>query len=204
ASLAGADALRFSTWSRASQLASSQIWPLSPVVALVTQDRDQGVAWEYQIALANETGADPWFVIPAGATNAYVVGVSDLVHRFLDPRLHAYVEYADGMLTPGSPTNSYARLAALNAGLGGDASTSPTSWYEIRSRQIAALAGRVFGPDAPRVSELMADAQGLRIDSSGGEPWRQTAPTVWASDSPARPRVGPAVGRFEVGSDMAP
>ncbi|HYK52205.1 MAG TPA: hypothetical protein VEV38_01575 [Candidatus Eremiobacteraceae bacterium] len=203
ASLTGADALRFSIWSHASTLATSQVWPLRPRVTDVTQVRDQGVAWEYQIELANETGSDPWFVIPVGATNAYVFGMSDLVHRFLDPRLHPLFEYGDDVLIQGSPTNDYAQLAARNTGLGAGAAGA-AQWYSVRSGQIASIVDRVFGVDASRASFALAASDGSRIDSSGAT-WIRRSATIWTSDeSPHRPRITPSSAMFAIGGDTAP
>ncbi|MFI5388225.1 MAG: hypothetical protein ACHQY2_00795 [Candidatus Eremiobacterales bacterium] len=204
ASMARADALRFATWSHASALVSSQVWPLRPRVGDVTQARDQGVAWEYQIELANETGADPWFVIPVGATNAYVAGTSDLVHLFLDPRLHPSFEYGDGILTQGSPTDAYAQMAAHNSGLGGDAADAAARWYSDRSNQIESIVTRVFGRDAGRVSFVMSSQDGSRSDSTG-RLWRQSGNSTWTGDGATTyAHVVPSVAPFAVGSDTAP
>jgi len=205
ASIAGADRLRFATWAHASALVSSQVWPLRPRVGDVTQARDRGVAWEYQIELANETGADPWFVIPVGATNAYVAGMSDLVHRFLDPRLHPSFEYGDGVLTSGSPTDAYAQMAAHNSGLGGDGLGAAARWYSLRSNQIESIVKRAFGADAGRVSFVIASQDGSRGDSIGGT-WRESGDSTWTSDddATARAHVAPSLAPFAVGSDTAP
>jgi hypothetical protein len=58
--------LRFVHWSHADTAATSMTWPMRSTITQFTQAGPQGVAWEYQIALANAAGADPWFVIPAG------------------------------------------------------------------------------------------------------------------------------------------
>lgn len=203
ASMAGADTLRFATWSHASALISSQVWPLRPRVGDATQARDRGVAWEYEIELADETGADPWFVIPVGATNAYVAGMSDLVHRFLDPRLHPSFEYGDGVLNVGSPTYAYGQMAARNTGLGGDADAA-ARWYSVRSNQIESIVARVFGADAGRVSFVIASQDGSRGDSTGGT-WRKSGDSTWtSSDATTHARVAPSAARFAVGSDTAP
>lgn len=203
AAVASADTLRFSTWSHAATLDSSQVWPLRPRVEDATQVRDRGVAWEYQIELANETGADPWFVIPVGATNAYVAGVSDLVERFLDPRLHPSFEYGDAVLTPGSPTNAYALMAAGNTGLGTDVA-SAARWYSVRSAQIESIVTRVFGRDAGRVSFVVESQDGSRSDSTGAT-WRQSGASTWSSGTATtHARFAPTVAAFAVGADKVP
>jgi hypothetical protein len=155
-SLAGYDALRFVRWSHAATLATSQIWPFRPHVALATQAAADGAAPEYEIALANATGADPWFSLPVGATDAYVFGFADLAHRFLDPRLHPTFEYGDRVWDSRTAVNAYARMAARNFRLPGDPSTGALEWYALRSKQVFAIVDRAFGPDAPRVSHALA------------------------------------------------
>ncbi|HET9343240.1 MAG TPA: hypothetical protein VFO25_10035 [Candidatus Eremiobacteraceae bacterium] len=204
ASMTGADTLRFATWSHASALVSSQVWPLRPRVGDVTQARDRGVAWEYQIELADETGADPWFVIPVGATNAYVAGMSDLVHRFIDPRLRPSFEYGDGVLTVGSPANAYAQMAARNTGLARDAGDAASRWYSVRSNQIESIVARVFGADAGRVGFMIASQDGSRGDSTGTT-WRKIGDSTWMNgDASTHARIVPSVASFAVGSDTAP
>lgn len=152
ASLSGCDMLRFATWSRATTLVTSRVWPLRPRVSRATQAAPEGVAPEYEIALANAVGADPWFVLPVGATNAYVYGVADLVHRFLDPRLRPTFEYGDRVWNPGTPEYAYAQMAARNFRLGGGAAGPAVSWYSLRSTQVFAIVDRALGTDAPRVT----------------------------------------------------
>jgi len=138
-----------------------------------------------------------------GATNAYVAGVAELVHRFLDARLRPSFEYGDGALTPGTPVNAYAQMAARNAGLGiGIAGAA--KWYSVRSSQIEAIVDRVFGQDASRVSFAIAFADGSRSDSNGVR-WLQSGDVGWTSDHGShRAHVMPALSRFGVGSDTAP
>lgn len=155
ASLAGVQTLRFATWSRVATLNRSMVWPLRPRVSRVTQATEAGVAPEYEIALANATGADPWFALPVGATDAYVYGVADLAHRLLDPRLRPVFEYGDRVWRDGAPSNAYARMAARNARLPGDPKTGALEWYAIRSTQVFAVIDRAYGRDAGAVDHAL-------------------------------------------------
>ena len=163
-SLRGAQMLRFAAWSRAPMFDRSAVWPLRPRASRATQVAAAGVAPEYEIALANATGADPWFTLPSGATDAYVYGVADLAHRMLDRRLRPAFEYGDRMWADGSPSNAYARMAARNVGLPGDPRTAALEWYALRSTRIFAVIDRAYAPDAGVVEHVLSvpgDRDGL-------------------------------------------
>ncbi len=159
--LSGFNVLRFVHWSHGDTSAVPLTWPMRPAVAAFTQAGSAGVAWEYQIALANAVGADAWFVVPAGATNFYVTQLAALVHARLDPRLHAMFEYADGAWRPGSPANGYAVMAGRNFHLVSDAQSAALAWYGARSSQIYALVSEVFGADAGRIVRVLGGAAAL-------------------------------------------
>jgi hypothetical protein len=95
-SFAGRNVIRFAAWTQP-DAAASVVWPARPAVDRFSQAMPGGVAPEYQIALANATGATPWFTVPAGATNLYVSQLASLVHRSLDPRLKAIFQYGDAV-----------------------------------------------------------------------------------------------------------
>ncbi|HEY5095250.1 MAG TPA: hypothetical protein VII69_09065, partial [Candidatus Eremiobacteraceae bacterium] len=155
-SLAGAQTLRFALWSRAATYVRSAVWPLRPRASRTTQAAEAGVAPEYDIALANAAGTDPWITLPVGATDAYVYGIADLTHRLLDPRLHPIFEYGDRVWADGTPSNAYARMAARNLGLPGDARTGALEWYSLRSTRVFAVIDRVYGRDAASVVHTLS------------------------------------------------
>jgi hypothetical protein len=155
ASLAGVQTLRFATWSQVATLSKSMVWPLRPRVSRVTQAMEAGVAPEFEIALANATGADPWFALPVGATDAYVYGIADLAHRLLDRRLRPVFEYGDRVWRDGTPSNAYARMAARNDGLPLDPRTGALEWYALRSTQVFSVIDRAFGRDAALVDHML-------------------------------------------------
>jgi len=162
-SLAGADALRFGGWAR-TDVAWSAVWPLRPTTGQFTQAGDSGVAPEYAIALANAAGKAPWFTIPVGATNYYVAGLADLVHRTLDPRLHPLFEYGSEVWRPGSAANGWARMAGTNTHLSGDPAAAALGWYSLRATQVFAIVQQTFGPDAGRVVRVL----GVPSPDAGG------------------------------------
>jgi hypothetical protein len=150
-SLAGADVLHFDTWMRGATYAASAVWPARPTTDRFTQAGADGVAPEYMIALANATGANPWFTLPAGATNYYIYGFAQLVHQQLDPRLHPVFEYGSDAWRTGTPANGWARMAGTNYRLATAPAAAGTAWYVQRSRQAIAIVRDAFGADAGRV-----------------------------------------------------
>jgi hypothetical protein len=161
ARLSAFNVLRFTQWSHGDRSALPLSWPMRPTLTQFTQAGPGGVAWEYQIALANAVGADPWFVVPAGATNFFVTQLAALIHSRLDPRLRPMIEYTDGAWRAGSPTNIYAAMAGRNFHLAADAQPAALSWYSLRSTQVFALVQEVFGADAGRIVRVLGGVPAL-------------------------------------------
>jgi hypothetical protein len=165
-SLQGANVLRFTEWMRAGTHAESAVLQLRPRVARPTQASENGAAVEYMTLLANLTGANPWFSVPAGATDGYVRAMAQAVRRTVDPSLRPVVQYADErMLQPGSPTNGWALMAARNFHIGGDNATMVRTWYARRSAQIQAIFAREFANEPGRV--LSADSPSVATITRG-------------------------------------
>ncbi len=158
ARVAAFNVVRFVHWSHADTSMVPLTWPMRPSVNAFTQAGASGVAWDYQIALANATGDDPWFVIPAGATNLYVTQLAALVHARLDTRLHPMFEYAQGSWQPGTAPNRYAVTAGRAFGLATDPQAAAVAWYATRSAQVFALVQQAFGADAGRVVRVVGGA----------------------------------------------
>ena len=49
------------------------------------------------VALANQTGTEPWFTMPAGADEEYIRNFATYVRDHLDPGLQVHVEYSNEM-----------------------------------------------------------------------------------------------------------
>jgi hypothetical protein len=176
-SLGHVQLLRFATWMRANTYAASAPWPGRPATQRFTQAAGDGIAPEYMIALANATGADPWFTLPVGATNFYAYAFAQLVREQLDPRLHPVFEYGDEVWRAGSPANGWARMAGANYRLAADANDAASAWYGQRSAQVLELVRQGFGADARRITAVVgvppidagnaAVARRLLADSAG-------------------------------------
>lgn len=154
ARLRGAAILRFGEWMHGATYAASASWTSRPRVSDAAQTA-AGVAPEFMILLANETGADPWFTLPVGATDAYAYGFARLVHQTLDPRLRPTFEYGGEVWRAGAPSNAYSVMAARNTGLGAGYGAA-LRWYAMRSSRIFAIVREAFGSDAARVVRVLA------------------------------------------------
>lgn len=62
---------------------------------VVTWDDYQGQSIEHMVALANETGADPWFNMPHMADDDFIRKFATYVRDNLDPELTVRVEYSN-------------------------------------------------------------------------------------------------------------
>ena len=57
----------------------------------------KGVPVEVMVQLANQTGTEPWFTMPAGADETYIRNFATYVRDHLNPDLKAHVEYSNEM-----------------------------------------------------------------------------------------------------------
>ena len=86
--------LRFMDWMNTNG-ATSASWEDRPLVDDVRWDG--GVPVEVMVTLANQTGTEPWFTMPAGADEAYIRNFATYVRDNLDPGLEVHVEYSNEM-----------------------------------------------------------------------------------------------------------
>jgi len=148
--------VRFANWAHAATFTDTLDWAARSTTNQFTQAVATGVAPEYLIALANASGDDPWFVFPAGVTDAYVMQFAALVRTTLDPRLHPIFEYGQAMLVPGSPNQRYAAFAGLSAGLAYSPQTAAPAWYAWRSGQLFERLMTAFGFDGTAFHRVLA------------------------------------------------
>jgi hypothetical protein len=72
------------------------------------------------VTLANQTNTNPWFCMPANASNAYVTQFAQYVKANLDSNLKVYVEYANEDWSSNNPSGQHI------AGQSGGAVNGPT------------------------------------------------------------------------------
>jgi len=123
----------------------------------------RGAAWEYAIALANETKKDMWINIPVKASDDYVKKLATLIRDGgngfapLDPSLRIYVEYSNELWNGGfAQTNTNHDLAVAEVAAGGspldydhinDTGGWTYAWRRIAKRgaEISGIFRSVFG-----------------------------------------------------------
>ncbi len=84
-----------------------------------TTGNQYGLAWEYVVQLANETGKDAWINIPIAATDDYVRHVASFLKSGLKPDIKIYIEHSNEVWNFGFPQYIYNKLAAIDEVKGG-------------------------------------------------------------------------------------
>ena len=114
-----------------------------------------GVAWEYVVALANQTGKDLWINIPVAASDDYVMQLARMLKRDLKPNLNIYIEHSNEVWNFGFPQYIYNKLAAVDevkrggSTLNNDGCRDEETWthrrHAKRLLEIARLFETAFG-----------------------------------------------------------
>lgn len=140
--------LRYMDWMAANN-SQQQDWANRPTLSDASWAR-KGTPVELMVQLANETGTNPWFNIPHGATDDYIRSFATYVRDHLDPKLKAYVEYSNEVWNWQFTQASYAEAQAKQRwgdnppGWGGW-----MQWYGMRAAQTADLWKSVYGSESP-------------------------------------------------------
>ncbi len=143
-----------------------------------------GTAWEFVIQLANELKKDTWIMVPAKATDDYVIKLAKLIkdggtvegvsYPGLDPSLNLYVEYSNEVWNPDPLFSEHidnhdAAVAEVGIGksaLNYDGSTEDYVWawrrVGKRIKEISDDFRQVFGDAAmgTRIRPILAAQQG--------------------------------------------
>jgi hypothetical protein len=87
--------LRFLDWSSANGNPASVTWATRGVPRGVSIGGSDGIALEYQIALANAVGSSPWFTVPLNADADYQQRMAQMVHDQIPAGRPVYVELSN-------------------------------------------------------------------------------------------------------------
>jgi len=146
--------LRFMDWMRANGNAGMPNpvarWSQRTSVSYRTWAADTGAPIEVMMALANRTGAHPWFSLPHGADDVYTHNLALTVKARLDPALGVYTEHSNEVWNPVFPQYAYAVAR-------GAAQVPPIDnmqYHALRSRTIGSVFESVLG--APRAVTVLA------------------------------------------------
>ncbi len=129
-------------WSERTKLATHS-WGVT-----TGREAHKGVPLEAMVALANQTGTDPWFNIPANANDDYIRNFSAYVAEHLDPELIAYFEYSNEIWNWIFEQTYTAQEEGL-ALFGDQYGTNPLrEYYGYRSAAISDIVHQTFGEQA--------------------------------------------------------
>lgn len=138
---------------------ATQALSFSPTTEPVTRT---GVALEYQIALANRMGADPWLNVPVRASDDYIRQMATYVHAHLRPDLHLYIEFSNEIWN-GRFASDYGYAREMGTLMGLDSNRNHTNaglyWYALRSSRMFDIWNEVYGRDARRIAHVIAGQQ---------------------------------------------
>lgn len=138
---------------------ATQALSFSPSTEPVTRT---GVALEFQIALANRLGADPWLNVPVRASDDYIRQMATYVHSHLRPDLHPYIEFSNEIWNGRFAADyNYAREMGTLMEL--DSSHNHANaglyWYALRATQMFDIWNAVYGRDAGKIAHVIAGQQ---------------------------------------------
>ena len=143
--------LRFMDWMRTNLLPYEtgrqplRLWSERTTRTSYTQARDNGAAHEYIIALANQTGKDPWICIPHEAGDDYVRQTARLYRDTLDPHLEVYVEYSNETWNSGFMQTTHVQDRGDALGLDAARWTAGQKFVAKRSAEIFAIFTQEYG-----------------------------------------------------------
>ncbi len=168
--------LRFMDWMKTNNSTLSD-WADRPQVTDANWSGLGGVPVEVMVALANQTGTDPWFTMPAQATDEYVRNFAAYVRDHLDPGLVAKVEYSNELWNWAFKQTHWADAQAK--ALWGAKATN-LDYVAMRATQVAVIWDEVFGAEADaRVSNVLG--------TQTVNPWisnRLLTGSVWLANDP--------------------
>jgi hypothetical protein len=108
--------LRFMQWMKTNN-SQQQFWWQRPTKDYYSQSTSKGMAIEWMIDLANETGKAPWFNIPHLATDNYIREFARLVRDNLNPGIPVYIEWSNEVWNEIYAQWTFSKDNAFNLGL---------------------------------------------------------------------------------------
>ena len=144
--LRGYGVIRFMDWQNANANAPVT-WATRHHVGGNRLIEADGVPVETMMALANEVGADPWFVMPWNADDDYIAKFAQGVARLLPAGRHVYAETANEVWNDGFPVARQAVKEGQERKLGNSVMEAGMRRYAQRTVEVmrpweAAFAGR--------------------------------------------------------------
>ena len=133
----------------------------------ITTAKGLGVALEYQIDLANRVGADPWFNIPATASDDYIRQMAIFVKERLQRDLHPAIELSNEVFNNFPASYDYGVQMGTRLKLPSPSGESVVfTWYALRASQMFDIWNEVFGADSGRIIHVVT---GRRVSATANE-----------------------------------
>ena len=169
--------LRFMDWMKTNGSEQTS-FSARPEVSDATWTGPGGVPLEVMVQLANQTGTDPWFCMPAKATDAYVESFAAYVRDHLDPALKAHVEFSNETWNWSFSQTGWLDGQA-KAAWGPKAAVY--DYVAMRATQVAMIWDETFGSQADARVENVLAVQ----NANPGVASRELAGKLWAQHDPA-------------------
>ena len=170
------EVLRFMEWMDTNNSTVSQWEEYAQIQDL---NYTNGVPVEVMVALANQTGIDPWFTMPHQATDEYITQFALTVKQYLDPELDVYIEFSNEVWNLDFDQAHWAmeqgQLAYTNPNVGKYAKWRDL--YSQRTTEITRIWDDVFGSAKERVIGVMA--------GQAANPWiaKRSLDYHWATEA---------------------
>ena len=173
-----ARALRFKDWMQVDGMTQAA-WNTRPEPGDATWGM-RGAPVEVMVQLANQTGTEPWFSMPAGADEGYIRGFATYVRDHLDPRLKIHIEYSNEMWNWLYPQTQWMAAQAKTV-WGTDDKAAWLDYQAMLATKSALIWDKVFGVEAKARLDKVLGTQTV-------SPWLSTrlltAP-LWQKFDPA-------------------
>lgn len=147
-----AHALRFMDWQETND-STLTAWSDRPTAGQYSYQG--GVPIEIMVALANETGTEPWFNIPWNADADYIRAFATYIRDTLDPDLRAHIELSNEVWNWMFDQAQDAAQAA-QARFGRDIGDGWMQEYGARSAEMARILDTVYAGSEDRLVKVMA------------------------------------------------
>lgn len=180
--------LRFLDWQKVNDNADVS-WAHRPRPDSSSQAGQAGVSVEDMVDLANRVAADPWFLMPYRADDAYIEGFARLVHDRIDPARTVYVELGNEIWNDLFDAARQAEAEGRALGLGGgDAGVGQGERYAQKLTSVMRIWTRVFADRPNRLVRVAAahnanpDGASVILGFRDTAQWVDalaTAPYVW-------------------------
>ncbi|MCB4858149.1 hypothetical protein K7W03_00930 [Sphingobium sp. PNB] len=180
--------IRFLDWQRTNDNVLPR-WETRASLQSATQVGPAGASIEDMVDLANRTGADPWFLMPYQADQAYIRQFARMVHDRLAPGRTVYVELGNEVWNSMFDAARQAQQEGMTLGLGdGDPMRAQMLRYAQKLRDAMRIWTDVFRDRPGRLVRVAAsqnawpDLATIVLDDEDTVRWIDalaTAPYVW-------------------------